>query len=281
MHTVIPLQRSAASWLQRPGRIWLSWSIFNPNGPTVSCLGLRESGDPEGVEVFYRWQHLLGGEDYRLGHVDLEAPDARERLSGIFTSAFRLRPGQGFRRFPMVTSIPSLVVSNVAEDWLPLLRGCLEQSAAVAGGDWGRERYLLASYGNRLFDRAGEELREAYEHMRRQHESSSEPDPLAGERLGQMYRLYQRVPTFADWAPGRYASRQAEPGDFDAWWEVVTAPEFWPPAAIQLAQAWENVARQSSLPARTPMAEVREFYAAYEMPIFSQAAPAAAPDQDD
>lgn len=274
MHTVVPLQRSAASWLQRPGRIWLSWSIFNPNGPTVSCLGLRESGDPEGVEVFYRWQHLLGGEDYRLGHVDLEAPDARERLAGLFAGAFRLQPGQGFARFPMVTCVPSLVVANVDDDWLAVLRGCLEPAAAIQSADWGRERYLLAKYGNRLFDRAGEELREAYENMRRAHDGSGEPDPVTGERLDQMYRLYRGVPTFADWAPGRYASRRIEPGDFDAWWEAVMAPEYWPPATLQLAQAWENVARQSSLPARTPMAEVREFYAAYGLPVFSALAPA-------
>lgn len=278
MRSITFLQRSAVDWLQRPGRIWLSWSIFNPNGPTVSCLGLRESGDPEGVEVFYRWQHLLGGEDYRLGHVDLEAPDARERLAGIFTGAFRLRPGQGFRRFPMVTCIPSLVVSNVAEDWLPVLRGCLQHSAAIEAADWGRERYLFGQYGNRLFDRAGEELREAYENMRQAHEQASEPDPVAGQRLDQMYRLYQRVPTFAEWAPGRYASRRRQPGDFDAWWEAVTEPEFWPSAAAQLGQAWENVARQGSLTVRTPLAEVREFFAAYGLPIFSRVAPAPRPN---
>ena len=48
----------------------------------------------------------------------------------------------------------------------------------------------------------------------------------------------------------------------------MTALEFWPPATTQLAQAWENVTRQSTLPCRTPMTEVRDFYAAYGMPIF-------------
>jgi hypothetical protein len=176
----------------------------------------------------------------------------------------------------MVTCIPSLVVSNVEEDWLPVLRGCLENSAAIREADWGRERYLLGKYGNRLFDRAGEELREAYEGMRREHEAQPERDPEITRRLQQMFRVYQQVPTFADWEPGRYAGRGIQAGDFDAWWAAVTALEFWPPATAQLAQAWENVTRQSTLPAQTQMGEVRDFYVAYGMPIFS---PMAGPGQ--
>lgn len=266
MHTVVPLQRSPAEWLQRPGRIWLSWSIFNPNGPTVSCLGLRESGAAEGVEVFYRWLHMLGGEDYRLGHVDLEAADAQAQLRSILAHAFSRRAGQGFRRFPMVTCIPSLVVANVAEDWLPELRQNLEHSAAIREADWGRERYLLAKYGNRLFDRAGEELREAYERMRA--EQAADEGMEAG--LDLMYQTYAQIPSFADWAAGAYAGRGVQAGDFEAWWDAITAVSFWPPAAAQLAHAWDNAIKQTTLAHHTSMAEVRDFFAAYGLPIFSE-----------
>ncbi|MGD9387415.1 MAG: hypothetical protein PVI87_04225 [Gammaproteobacteria bacterium] len=269
MHTVVPLQRDAATWLRKPGRIWLSWSIFNPNGPTVSCVGLRDTEQSGRAEVFYRWQHFLGGEDYSLGQVNTQAADAREQLAAVFTGAFALRPGQGLQRFAMVTCIPSLVVSNVEEDWLPVLRACLEGSAAIQAADWGRERYLLGKYGNRLFDRAGEELREAYEGMRREHDAKAERDPEITERLQHMFSVYRQVPTFADWEPGRYVSRGIQAGDFETWWNAVTALEFWPPATQQLARAWENTGRQSTLPHRTPMAEVRDFFAAYGMPIFS------------
>jgi hypothetical protein len=267
MHTVVPLQRSAARWLKRPGRIWLSWSIFNPNGPTVSCLGLRDTGRPDQAEVFYRWMHFLGGEDYALGQVDLGADDSNDQLAAILAQAFALQPGQGLRRFAMVTCIPSVVVSNVAEEWLPILRGGLERSAAIQEADWGRERYLLAKYGNRLFDRAGEELREAYERMRAQ-----QPSEEQAKGLDAMYATYAQVPTFAQWTSGNYASRAMQAGDFDAWWDEITAVNFWPPAAAQLAHAWDNAIKQTTLAHRTPLAEVRDFFAAYGMPIFNESA---------
>jgi hypothetical protein len=266
MHTVVPLQRSAASWLQKPGRIWLSWSIFNPNGPTVHALGLRDTEVSGRAEVFHRWMHFLGGEDYCLGYVDTRADDVEARIAEIFRRAFSLQPPQGFARFPMVTCIPSLVVSNVSEDWQSLLKACIEHSAAIQEADWGRENYLLAKYGNRLFDRAGEELREAYERMRRE---QSAGDAQAAESLDLMYRMYQQVPTFAAWEPGRYVSRGLQAGDFEAWWDAITAVSFWPPATAQVAHAWNNAVKQSTLPCRTPMAEVRDFFAAYDLPIFS------------
>lgn len=266
MPDIVPLQRNAAAWLEKPGRIWMSWSIFNPNGPTVSCVGLRDSDEPGRAEVFYRWMHFLGGEDYCIGHIDVNAPDANDQLARIYDKAFSTEPGQGFARFAMVTCVPSIVVANVSDDWLPILRACLERSAAIRGADWGRERYLLGKYGNALFDRAGEELREAYERMRAQQGS----DPQAAASLDKMYQLYQQVPSFAIWTPGAYRTRAMQAGDFDAWWDVIVAESFWPSATAQLARAWENSIRQTTLPHRTPMAEVREFFAAYGMPIFNQ-----------
>lgn len=266
MHNVVPLQRSAAAWLGKPGRLWLSWSIFNPNGPTVSCVGLRDTDRSGRAEVFYRWMHFLGGEDYRLGQIDVHAADSSEQLARILTDAFALQPGTGLARYPMVTCIPSLVVSNVAEEWLPVLRACLEKSAAIRDADWGRERYLLSKYGDRLFDRAGEELREAYERMRAEQGSDAE----TAASLDLMYKMYQQVPSFANWTAGAYASRGLQEGDFDAWWDLVTAESFWPPATAQLAHAWDNTIKQTTLPYRTPMAEVREFFDAYGMPIFSE-----------
>ena len=55
--------------MQCSGRVLLNWSIFNPNGPTVNCLGFRETGAREELEVFFRSFHFLGGEDYCLGYV--------------------------------------------------------------------------------------------------------------------------------------------------------------------------------------------------------------------
>lgn len=266
MHTVDPLQRSPAAWLERPGRIWLSWNIFNPNGPTVSCVGLRDTGRPQQAEVFYRWMHFLGGEDYRLGEVDLGAENAREQLAAVLQRAFLLHPGQGFQRFAMVTCIPSLVVSNVADEWLPVLRGCIERSAAVQAADWGRERYLLAKYGNRVFDRAGEELRESYERMKAERAS----DESVQADLERIYLRYAPIPSFANWTPGSYASRGMQAGDFDTWWDAVTAVSFWPLVTAQLAHAWQNSIKQSPLPCKTPMEEVRDFFAAYGMPIFDE-----------
>jgi hypothetical protein len=166
LYNVFPLHRSADDWLKCVGRVLVSWSIFNPNGPTIYCIGFRETGARGELEVFFRWLHFLGGEDYCLGYVNPNEPAFGEDLNEILRYAFTREAGDGLRRFALVTCVPSVVVPWVGESWIPGLRDALVKSRAIQEADWGRERYLLTKYGSQLFPRAGEETREGYEHIK-------------------------------------------------------------------------------------------------------------------
>jgi hypothetical protein len=54
MYSIFRVHRTEGQWLQQHGRIVFSWAIVNPNGPTLSCIGLRYGASSDQVEVFCR-----------------------------------------------------------------------------------------------------------------------------------------------------------------------------------------------------------------------------------
>ena len=260
MYNVFPLYRSASDWLRNPGHVWLSWSIFNPSGPTISCLGVRETGAAGQTEVFYRWLHFLGGEDYCLGYVDTRDSDSRSQFHEILSHAFRLEAGRGLHRFALVSAIPNVVVVTAPDGWSDSLKEILCSARAIRTADWGRERYLLQKHGSRLFVRAGEEAREGYEKAK----SSDLEKTAENQQFLELYRLrHQHIESFSTWEPGQYTSRALEDGDIDAWWTTVTDADYALPVAFQFAQAWVGAASQVSMECKTPLEEVRDFFLAY------------------
>ena len=93
------------------GVLLLSWSIFNPSGPTINCIGLKKTEARSELEVFYRWLHFLGGEDYCLGYVNPREGDYSEDLNEVLQHAFRLEAGDGLQRYALATSVPHVVVT--------------------------------------------------------------------------------------------------------------------------------------------------------------------------
>jgi hypothetical protein len=260
MYSVFPLYRSATDWLHNPGHVWLSWSVFNPSGPTISCLGLRDTGSAGQAEVFYRWLHFLGGEDYCLGYVDTRGSDSRNQLHEILSHAFCLEARQVLRRFAMVSTIPSVVLVTAPDDWSAPLKELMSSARAIRTADWGRERYLLQKYGSHLFDRAGEETREGYETMR----SSELAETAENQQFLELLRIrHEHIESFSAWEPGQYTSRELQDGDIDAWWTTVTDADSLPPVAFQFAHAWVGAASQVSVECKTPLEEVRDFFLAY------------------
>jgi hypothetical protein len=218
--SVFPLQRSADEWAADQGSILVSWALFNPNGPTISCIGLRMTGARNAQEVFYRWMHFLGGEDYCLGYIDTDDPAWEADLREIIVYALSLQPGDALRRFPAVGCIPSVVFASVNAEWTAWMKDAFGATAGLREADWGRECYFLKKYGRDLFGRAGEEVREAYEEMRSSGEESR------GEGLQIPFAMMERIDTFRNWTPGGYRSRRMAGGDVDAWWSVVADADF-------------------------------------------------------
>jgi hypothetical protein len=269
VYSVFKLRRSEAEWLEDRGEVLVTWHIFNPNGPTVSCVGLRETGADDEKEVFWRWMHFTGGEDYCLGYVNAEEDEWGRDLLAVLGHAFGLEAGGPLRRFPLVTCVPSAVTLSVSDEWAELLRALFAETTAVKGADWGCERYRLTKYGSRLFDRAGEEYREAYENLR----SSPDPTVANSETLEMMRLMHAHKPTFADWLPGQYVSRALQDGDVGDWWAMVTSDDYLVPALNQLACAWVGASHRTPGTRemiRTGFEDVRDFMSHYRHPLWPE-----------
>lgn len=263
MYTVFPLQRSEAEWLEDAGVVFFSWALFNPNGPTFSCLGLRETGARAEQEIFFRWMHFLGGEDYCLGYVDGADPDWDTQLKEALAHAFAQDVGDGFRRYPMMNVVPSFARSLMNDDWDREFRALLAGTAAFREANWGRERHLLQKYGSSLFSRAGEETREVYEQM-----LVDATDENTRPMLEFIRQRHERIDGWQQWTPNAYESRRMQDGDVDAWWSTVATDEFLMEASLACAQAWIGAPRQSGLEVKTTFDQVAAFLRHYRHEIW-------------
>lgn len=270
MYCVNDLFRDSADWLESSGQILLAWSIFNPNGPTISCLGLRDTDTRNELEVFYRWFHFLGGEDYCLGYVNSKDEDFEKELAMIIHRVFTLSVDDGLKSFPLLTCIPSVMATHADENWLPIIKSAVMSSQAIREADWGRDLYLIEKYGGDLFPRAGEEVREGYEQLKADHTALGEH---GNEYLQMTWLKHQHIPSFTNWIPGQYESRPFDKEDFETWWATVTDETFWPSAFFQLAQAWVGAIGQvagGELEVKTPLEEVKDFFSHYSFPIWPE-----------
>ena len=260
MYSMFRVQRTEEQWLQQPGRILFSWAIMNPNGPTLSCIGLRQGASPDQAEVFYRWLHFLGGETYVLGYLDNSEEGIARGLLDVLRYAFRQLPGAVLRRFPLVSCIPSFVTgltppvagALTADD----LRSLFAGTPVLSEGDWGRENYYVAKFGDRFFDRAAEETRAAIDAV-----EGSELADHNREFVELTHQARGHLPAFKDWRPNQFTSRGVAPGDIETWWDTVTQGDFAAAGLARLAQMWAGAsAMVSNLKTRETFEIVRDFF---------------------
>ena len=221
-----------------PGEIVAAWGFFNPNGPTLYSLGYTEaSGD---FDLFYRWQHFMGGRTYLIGNIGEHREIVGSDDFGEIIFHAILRTNNTFaasgEELPPFSSIPSFLIFNENEGVRAAIREIIRISPAFLEADWGKQLYLLAKYRNDLFGRAGEEFREAYERERKDPKNQT---MASKELLDSIWARYQHIATFRDWQPGRYAYRPFDRTSFDNWWETVTDAEFiFPQATAHFLHAW-------------------------------------------
>jgi hypothetical protein len=276
MFEVFEIQRSQREWMALEGQIWVTWSIFNPNGSTLYCLGVAENGSssnneaPGSREVFFRWMHFLGGKGYVLGYMDADEPNPNVAIGRILLKAFEAEEIAGRPNSMLVNSIPSWVwTGSLPVEQCLVIRDLLARAPGMLRSDWGRERYLLGKYGPDLFARAGEEYREAYERARLNPENAS---GAGATNLELMKIKYSGVSSFAHWTPDAYQSQPLRKGDVEAWWVTINQVEFLKRAVTEFAEAWVGAVHLSghSLPAVETFDDAREFLAHMKHPIWPQ-----------
>jgi hypothetical protein len=259
-------------WMAMSGRVVVTWSIFNPNGPTLSCLGWIY-GHNDTAHIFYRWLHFLGGETWHLGDARTSEAGWTDRALEIFWRANSRFIAADLP--PPFHGIPSLVSLPHPDRLGPFVQDLLKAAPGVRGEDWGHEAYYLRKHGDQLFARAGEEIREAVERIK--------ADPsLTAEQRAEAERLHElrfgNVPTFAGSPAPNYQSAAFSEGLFSEWWEAVTAPGFIGSALLQLAQAWVGAIHILQSTGRldayrtsgrfTPFEHVRDFLARFAHPLW-------------
>ena len=90
--TVKKLNEDKSYWLKKDGTIFITWNIFNPNGPTLNCIGTFKTEDENIDVVFYRWLHFSEEESYILGYVDRNNDDSGKQYVDILKNAFCFAP---------------------------------------------------------------------------------------------------------------------------------------------------------------------------------------------
>ncbi len=260
------LKRDSKAWSTGTGQVLMTWSIFNPNGPTLNCVGLLDRA-PGVKEVFYRWLHFLDDQTFRLGLVDTWGPNWQEELIRIVAHAFSIAGKVGDEDFNMVTCVPSLVTHVLTEQEVCHLLGLSQE---IQRADWGREMYYLRKYGSRLFDRAGEEIRETIQKMAREKPFGEESQ----RQFEQAIRIrYGSVPTFSDNSAVEYETKPFDPALFAEWWATISDPRFTGFGIGQLASAWVGAIHMNRelgppLPVVVEFDDVREFLSRFQHPLW-------------
>lgn len=151
-------------FLVRDGLILLNWAIFNPYGPTWSCLGLLPTEDPEVDLVFYRllnpFKQVSGAVAVLQGE-ERRSQDALAETLRHFISRNVVGEVEG-ERLVLMQTLPTLVLAYRAdEDFASDAFAALMLSPAFQPEPLDDAIRVLRENFERPWDRATAELRMA------------------------------------------------------------------------------------------------------------------------
>ena len=217
-------------WKDDFGRIFVTWGILNPNGPTLYTLGERVEN--ESREIFLRMHHMLGGNTIVLRMKDSSALSygaIRECILEILEFI------KGHDHPSPFGGIPSFVYANNDD---PTFMQIMHEIIAdeTQNFDWGRELYFTREFGKDFFGRAGCELRAAYEtNMRRPNLTEEQKEFLEFTHL-----RYQHIPDYRDAKTPNFLSSEFTNELYQEWWAVINDAARSQYAIVTLFQMWDG-----------------------------------------
>lgn len=266
MSAVHRIYRSNAQWLGHAGRIFFSWAIFNPNGPTIYSVGATDCGDPNTKAVFYRWVNPFKQGSYGLGRMDVASGNWPKQLDVILSRAVNSDARDVDSDFPFYTCIPSMMTFTGEEAIDAVCREMLRAGLSKLTFDWGRELALRKRYGTDLFGRAAAEIAEAVEQLEH---GESWDDSGAKEYAAMLRMRYAAVPEFRNWTPTSFESAPYDDRRFDEWLGLTTDQPYLVPALGSLANAWVGALHTATkLPISIDFDELNRFFWHYDMPLW-------------
>ena len=247
----------AEEWFDGQGRIFLAWGILNPNGPTLYCLGERRNG--ESSQIFFRWLHMLGGRTYFYGAQDA----AQLTYEGVFQGALAITEYLSANRLPTpFDTIPSFVIASGGDEGFQKIARRLILADAAATKDWGRELAYTKAFGDNFFDRAGCEIRSAYdESMKKKSLSDSEKDYFKFVEI-----RYGNIPAFKNAIPPSFTSSTLTDKLFDEWWIAINTVAHCRSCLGQLFEMWRgalSMLTDEMSKTSVPLDQVTHFLSAY------------------
>lgn len=194
-------------WNDNFGRIFATWGILNPNGPTLYTFGERVEGEER--QFFLRTHHLLGGNT-----ITLRMENKSELTYGVINDAFieilKFINDNGHTS-PFGT-IPSFVYANNDDQtFKEIMHRIIAEE--TRNFDWGRELYFMKEFGQNFFGRAGCELRAAYEMNIRRPDLTEEQK----EFMEFTHMRYSHVPDYMDAITPDFVSSRITEELYQAW----------------------------------------------------------------
>ena len=147
MIQVLDLPSSHEHWAEKTGHIFLTWTIFNPHGPTVCCAGWYDEEGTTEKTLFVRWLHFLAGRAVSIGTLDGDSPEFGSTLEARVRGAFASKD------LELLPSIPSRITHTLGEEIKDVVPTLMASAPAMKEGHWGRELYYLRKYGSDLLAR--------------------------------------------------------------------------------------------------------------------------------
>lgn len=218
-------------WFDGEGNIFLVWGILNPNGPTLYCLGNRETNGKQ--RVFFRWLHMLGGRTtYAANSTD------KSNYQDIFDGAVAIQNDLISKySHGIFKTIPSFVIATGGDETIIDIAQNLITNGPISKEDWGKERSYLETFRTDFFARAGSEIRGVYdEEMAKLAAEGKEPT----EFLQLTKARYGLIDAFENATFPEFESSELTPELLAEWSSMVFAPEIQNDAFSTLATMWNG-----------------------------------------
>ena len=204
-------QIRADEWNDNFGRIFATWGILNPNGPTLYTFG--ERSESEERQFFLRTHHLLGGNTIIL-KMEVKSELTYALINDAFLEILKFINDNGHTS--PFGAIPSFVYANNDDQTLKEImhRIIAEETRNF---DWGRELYFTKEFGQNFFGRAGCELRAAYEMNIHRPELTEEQK----EFMEFTHMRYSHVPDYVDAITPDFVSSRITEELYQEWRAVI------------------------------------------------------------
>jgi len=269
---VVPL--ADGDFLARDGRLLLCWAIFNPFGPTWSCLGAIPSEDPAVDILFYRMLNPFLQQSGAVGTLRASDRKSGPSISRMVCSLFE-RNGLGGGQdgaFTLVRprSAPTLVLipweDLTFQSQAPVF---FQRSPAIIASDLADDLHYLRAFGGRPWDREKARVDRGLAQLR-------DAGLLALPESGAAVTQEEWSRQFAHMG-SQQSGAAVTPAVLTEWLDLVCSPEHVRSELVCYPAAWHGAIDHADEPlAATAFTfyQLDDFLSRYGLPVFREIADA-------